>query len=174
MTFVSFPDYEGFMTKAEICKKGQRFTESNLSHAQPSKPGAPSWYSGWSCASHLVKKYHLTFYNKNILIILLIFCIGPTVIMCYLRRFSSFGLFISSNMVVYRFRECEKKIKWENLYIETILETNLPYPRKKFYFRDLKNPTNDFKYEMNQPTRKKFIKMLTKYFPANHEIFKKV
>ena len=112
--------------------------------------------------------------DENYLIILLIFCIGPTVIMCYLRRFSSFGLFISSNMVVYRFRECEKKIKWENLYIETILETNLPYPRKKFYFRDLKNPTNDFKYEMNQPTRKKFIKMLTKYFPANHEIFKKV
>ena len=50
------PDYKGYMTKAEVCKKAQPLSETNLSYSQPGNSGPGSWYTGWNSAETLVIK----------------------------------------------------------------------------------------------------------------------
>ena len=51
------PNSKGHMTKEEICKKAQPFTETSLKHGKAGASGPESWYTGWSCLTTLVRLF---------------------------------------------------------------------------------------------------------------------
>ncbi len=111
--------------------------------------------------------------NEDYNYILIFYSFVPSALLIYFRRISpNHGIYISSDCIVYRKKNINKKIKWENLFLEITFKSSFPFTRKRFYFRDLKDPRNDFQYELNGPTIKNLKKMISRFLPEDHEIYK--